>query len=161
MDTLYSMWKRWRYLPNKHQFEWLNAYQNLLKYQKILKNNLILIRYEDFTNNHECLEKIHNFIELDVDLNKYKFFHSKSVQKWKKDKRYGFQLNQSVKEFAYRFGYKEQNLANETNYMWTFDLIFKGYIIGYMWRPTKNLLRKIRNSFKTHFQPNTLKNWKP
>ena len=31
MDTIYSMWDRWRSRPEHIQFEWLLAYQNLLK----------------------------------------------------------------------------------------------------------------------------------
>lgn len=34
MDTLYSMWSRWRYVPEQRQDEWVRAYRNLLWFQE-------------------------------------------------------------------------------------------------------------------------------
>jgi len=48
MDTIYSMWRSWRLIPEKRQFEWLRAYQNLVKFKEIAGGRPRVFRYENF-----------------------------------------------------------------------------------------------------------------
>jgi len=65
MDTIYPMWSRWRSRPEQMQYEWLLAYQNLIKLNKLLKDRLVMVKYEDLVAQQSNLTKIYQFIEHD------------------------------------------------------------------------------------------------
>jgi hypothetical protein len=62
MDTLYSMWTRWRSIPEHHQYEWLTAYQNLVRLRTILGSQLLSVRYEQIVAEPACLQGLFDFI---------------------------------------------------------------------------------------------------
>lgn len=114
MDTLYSMWKRWKGDPEKNQYQWHTAYSNLLKLKEILSEKLIIIRYEDIVSNESCLQEVYDFIDaIDTDSNKY--FHSKSLTKWKQDPLYDFNLSNEVIALAEVYGYRYKDMLNDNN----------------------------------------------
>jgi hypothetical protein len=118
MDTLYSMWRRWRSIPEKNQYEWLLAYSNLLRYRDLVAERLIMVRYEDIVDDISCLNEILAFIgvtEKQVDKN---YFHSKSKGKWKKDRSYGFKLSDEVATLAEKYGFRREDMTNDGNSFW-------------------------------------------
>jgi Sulfotransferase family len=118
MDTLYSAYKRWKILPEHLQEEWYTAYHNLTKLEKILGNNLAILRYEDMVSSLSAMNKIFEFCGVNINNVDSQYLHSKSIQKWKKDSLYGFQLSSHVAELAKGFGYKEDEIVNKTNSFW-------------------------------------------
>jgi hypothetical protein len=119
MDTLYSMWSRWRSKPEKMQFEWLLAYQNLIKLKERLKDKLVIIRYEDLISQHSELDKIYEFMQHQpIAQPSNKILHAKSLGKWKDDKTFGFMLSPQITEQAELFGYARFELSNNSYFMW-------------------------------------------
>ena len=55
LDTLYSMWSRWRIRPEQAQYEWLRAYRNLQRFRNLVGDRLLVVRYEDLAENPEHL----------------------------------------------------------------------------------------------------------
>ena len=130
MDTIYSMWSRWRSRPEKIQYEWLLAYQNLIKLQELIKDKLVIIKYEDLVSQPSTLSKVCHFIKRDQL--SHKALHSKSLSKWKNDKLFGFCL--SLRS-CYLLVYHEQSgavISNSSEHVFNrvkevvfFMLIFK------------------------------------
>ena len=120
MAVLYSSWDRMRTLPEKNQYEWFTAYTNLLNFQKIVKDKLIVIKYEDMVKELSCLDKVFKFIGDENNKVPAGYLHQKSIEKWKSDRFYGFQLSEEVFKLAEKFGYTEYELANNSSIFWPF-----------------------------------------
>lgn len=118
MDTLYSAFKRWKTPPEQGQYEWLVAYQNLLKLKEIVGDRLVIIRYEDMVSSLSYLEPIFEFVGVKKDHADREYLHTKSTFKWKNDSLYGFTLSEEVMNLAKKYGYKQSELTNETNLLW-------------------------------------------
>lgn len=118
MDTLYSHWRRWKTFPEKNQYQWKNAYKNLIKFRDLVGDKLVTIRYEDMVTDISSLEKIFAFIG-DTYNHDNVFLHTSSIGKWKKDKFYGFNLAQDVMLLAEKYGYKKNDLQNNNkSFVW-------------------------------------------
>lgn len=117
MDTLYSMWTRWKGIPEINQYEWHNGYNNLLKLKKLINEKLVIIRYEDMVLNTGCLQKIYQFIDI-TDISNNKHFHNDSLHKWKQDLFYGFKLSDKVMALAEEYGYRYEDMLNESYPLW-------------------------------------------
>lgn len=120
MDTLYSMWNRWRGLPERNQHQWLIAYRNILKFKELLKNNLVIIKYEDMIKDGSCMKQILEFIGSSSNLDGSKYFHKGTIGKWKKDKFFGFQLDPYIITLAEEFGYKKSDMLNNHHHLWPY-----------------------------------------
>lgn len=118
MDTLYSMWQRWRFVPEKHQHEWWYAYKNLLELKQNIGNELVIVRYEDMVTDVQSLLPVIRFINVASENLSKTFLHSNSVQKWKADKKFGFQLDPKIVSLAAQFGYDQVDIANDGKSNW-------------------------------------------
>lgn len=116
---LYSSWKRWKSIPEKNQFEWYTAQDNLLKLRDILKNNLLIIRYEDMVSDSNVQEKILRFVDLKGNQDSKGYLHKRSISKWNKDPLYGFQIHSDVVKLAEQYGYDIDVMKNNYNMLWT------------------------------------------
>lgn len=119
MDTLYSMWSRWRGMPENNQHQWVQAYTNLLRLKKELGDYVSIIRYEDLSQNHSQLEDVYNFIGITKEQAPKNYFHKKSIQRWCTDKNFGFQLDVTALTLAQKFGYRPDEMENSSNAFWT------------------------------------------
>jgi len=112
MDVLYSAWTRWGTPPETGQFEWLTAYQNLLDLREIVGNQLVIVRYEDVITDLSHLGPVFDFANVKEYHINEKYFHVKSLSKWKFDNSFVFELEEEVFELAMKFGYKTEELIN-------------------------------------------------
>jgi hypothetical protein len=118
MDTLYSAFQRWRTFPEKLQYEWLVAYQNLLRLSEIVGDKLIIVRYEDIVSSLHHLQPVFDFCGVRTDDANHEYLHKKSIQKWKNDKFYGFALSEEVIRLAGSYGYDRDELLSEGSILW-------------------------------------------
>ena len=118
MDTLYSNWREWRSEPEKVEQQWLRAYRNLLRLKDLVGDRLVLIRYEDMVSSLDYMKPVFDFCDVSASEADADYLHSKSLQKWKKDARYGFNLTDETLTFASQFGYGRDELVNEPNALW-------------------------------------------
>lgn len=120
MDMLYSSFRRWRIDPEKAQYEWMISYRNLLKLKKLTPEKLIIIRYEDMVANLDCLQPVFEFCGASTGSADKKYLHKKSLQRWKGDRLYGFNLAGEVLSLAQSFGYRQEELLNNASRLWPY-----------------------------------------
>lgn len=118
MDTIYSAFRRWGTLPEKLQYEWLTAYQNLRKLSGLVGDKMIIVRYEDMVSSLGCMDRIFSFCNVDMNDADFNYLHTGSIAKWKQDKLYGFALSDEVVSLAETYGYKKEDLINGSNILW-------------------------------------------
>jgi len=116
MDTLYSMWRRWRGVPEQVQYEWMTAMMNLLRLERVMGDRVVRVRYEDLVSEPGVLEPVFSFIggDLPSDIG----LHARSLAKWKHDERFGFQLAPEVRALAEGLGYTPESMDNDTSPLW-------------------------------------------
>ena len=118
LDTMYSVWKRWRTIPEKLQDEWLIAYKNLLKFKQMMDDKLIIMKYEDIVNNSQPFIQISDFIGSSKNEFDTNYLHGRSILKWKNDRLFGFRPSEEVIQLAETFGYKRSELINKGSLFW-------------------------------------------
>lgn len=118
MDTLYSQFQRWRSPPERLQYQWGTAYRNLLKLRDIFGPNLMILRYEDMVSSVQYLQPVLDFCGATIGEEKAGFFHSRSVAKYRADRRFGFRLSDDIAAIARAYGYAKEDLANDHWMFW-------------------------------------------
>jgi hypothetical protein len=119
MDTIYSQFRRWRIRPEKLQYQWLVAYRNLSRLRDIVGERLVVIRYEDMVSSLSHLRTILDFCEVSVDNADHTYLHQASLLKWKRDKFFGFVLDDVVMQLAQDYGYQVEDLTNTSTPIWS------------------------------------------
>ncbi|GAB4209144.1 MAG: hypothetical protein OHK0022_39770 [Roseiflexaceae bacterium] len=142
MDTLYSMWQRWRGMPEDNERDWLTAYQNLLRFRERLGQHLLILRYEDMVRNPALLDPVYHF--LDVAPQRSDYLHRESLGKWRNDPRFGFHLSEETLALAEQYGYPHEELIS-TNHAPLWPLYRRASRI-YVRRVQPMLRRVIRNA---------------
>ena len=99
----------------------------------VIQRNDIMWVYENFRldfqmHNHlQCLieaqnqkyiKRICEFIDIDWQLGMGDNFHVSSIQKWRKDRQFGFQLSDRLMTLASHFGYNSDDISNERKSIW-------------------------------------------
>jgi len=116
MDVLYSMWRRRREIPEVHQHEWREAYENLRWLRDERPDQVSVVRYEDLVDGHESLMPVCAFAGVDVPEPGY--IHGRSIARWRFDGRFGFALDPAVVRLAGEYGYRPEELDNEPGRTW-------------------------------------------
>lgn len=118
MSMLYSAWSRWRSPPEVQQEVWLTAYQNLLDLKAQAGKMLSIIRYEDLVTDPSVLKPVFDFLGVPSTSLERRSLHSHSLERWKKDKYYGFSPSAELLALAEHYGYPKESLANTTYPLW-------------------------------------------
>jgi hypothetical protein len=118
IDTLYSMWGRWRSVPERQQCEWLRAYQNLLSFRSLVGDSLRIVRYEELVSGHESIKSLCGFVGINWKPGIGQDLRASSLQRWRHDRIFGFQLSQKVLSFAQELGYKDAELTSSRSAWW-------------------------------------------
>jgi hypothetical protein len=124
LDTIYSRWRRWRNDPNKAQWLWYNAYNNLFRFKKIVGERLFICKYEDLVTDATILSKISEFLGAKQSQTEKSGLHAGSVGRWRKDPHFGFRLNSKVMKFGESIGYKPDELQGRKWLIWPLYRIF-------------------------------------
>lgn len=111
MDALYSMWSRRREIPEVHQFEWLEAYENLKWLSSRRPDIVTVIRYEDMVRDPSVVAPVCEFAGTDVPGPGY--MHARALAKWRSDRHYGFVLDDAVASLAREYGYSDGDIEND------------------------------------------------
>lgn len=111
MDTMYSMWQRWRGMPEENERDWLIAYTNLLRLRERLGERLVILRYEDMVRDVTLLDPLYRFLERPNPRSSY--LHRDALGKWRSDARFGFRLSQRALALAEQYGYQRAELVGD------------------------------------------------
>jgi len=139
MDVLYSAFRRWKTPPEKLQYEWLTAYENLRELAVVLGDrnpnspfthsptgHLVTIRYEDLAGSLKPLEPVFDFCETPPSPDA-KSLNRNSLLKWQQDSLYGFTLAPEVMDLAKAYGYRAPELTNSATPLWpTYQATLRG-----------------------------------
>jgi hypothetical protein len=118
VDTVYSMWRRWRVLPEQQQYEWLRAYKNLAKFQSLVRERLQIVRYEELVSGDDTIKDLCAFVGIDWIRNIGDGFRSSSRQSWRTDRMFGFQLAREISSLAREFGYENEEMSCTKSTSW-------------------------------------------
>lgn len=118
MDVLYSMWRRWRADPKRHQHHWRLAYENLRRFEQQVAGQLLVLRYEDLAAHGNATRRLIEFIDRRPTAEAERYIHAQSLRRWKDDRWYGFQLDPQVERLASSFGYSSDDLHNKSYPLW-------------------------------------------
>jgi hypothetical protein len=146
MDVLYSMWRRWHADPERHQSHWFLAYENLRRFEMEVGDRLFIVRYEDLAVQGDGAKQLIEFLDRPVTSEALNYIHSKSLQRWKADRWFGFQLDRRVAELATSFGYARADLQNRSSLFWEPYRILSHLGRRSLLRRWRVLRRRIRNS---------------
>ena len=145
MDVLYSMWRRWRADPGNHQHHWMLAYENLRRFEEVVGSRLLVVRYEDLATHGNAAEHLIDFLGRPVSPDAKSYIHAKSLQRWKVDRWFGFQLDGEVERLATSFGYSRDDLRNESFSLWEPYRILSHFGPRSLSRRWRVLRRRARN----------------
>jgi hypothetical protein len=115
MDVLYSAYGRWGTPPELAQYEWLESYLNLLRFQELVGDKLLILRYEDMVTDLEVLEPVFDFTGNGGHNPDQSYLHSKSLSKWRFDNSFQFVLAKEVIELAVKYGYREEDVIKNVD----------------------------------------------
>jgi Sulfotransferase family len=118
MDVLYSMWRRWRTDPTAYQHHWRLAYENLRRFEREIGDRLLVLRYEDLAAHGDATRRLIEFLGGRPTPDAERFMHGQSLQLWRKDRWFGFQLDPQVERLAHSFGYSRHDLLNPPYPLW-------------------------------------------
>ena len=114
LSVLYSAEKLFGTDPEKRQYGWVEIHKNLLQLKEQMPSeDFMLCKYEDIIQQPiKRFEAISEFIGVEADSTIGSGVHGNSVNKWESDPFFTIQLDESVKEMAYHFGYTDTELHN-------------------------------------------------
>lgn len=121
MDTLYSKWRRWRQMPERSQYEWLQAYRNLQRLAGLAGERLRIVRYEDLVADPTVLDEIRQHLGLppaEERAAEGTRFHDRSLARWRKDPTFGFRVSPEVMACALDLGYEPSELLGNRSFTW-------------------------------------------
>lgn len=118
IDTLYSIWQRWRIRPELRQHEWVAAYENLRSLTQRLGGRIIVVRYEDLVTDPSQLVDVCAFLGIDRNQDVGGGIRSDAVSRWHADRTFGFQPDQRVVDLAMSFGYDPEDLSPSRSVLW-------------------------------------------
>jgi hypothetical protein len=111
VDVVHSSWRRWGSQPQANQHEWLRAARNLQRLAGVLGPRLAVLRYEDMVRDPARLDFAHAFAGVPRHPEGRDFLHRDSIQKWRRDPGFRFELAAPVRALALELGYRPEELA--------------------------------------------------
>lgn len=115
LSIMYSAQKLFYTDPVKRQVGWIELMENLSNFLKELNSDQWKsIRYEDLIQEPEVqFKSICNWLRINYISELGKLSHRESMEKWKSDKFFDFQLNEEATALAIKYGYSIQELEND------------------------------------------------
>jgi hypothetical protein len=118
LDTIYSRWRRWRNDPYKAQWLWYSAYNNLLRFKELVGERLIIHKYEDLVRNESALFTIFAFLEAQPPPKGKIALHAGSIERWRKDLHFAFQLDPTIIKLGESLGYNIDEMQGRKHLAW-------------------------------------------
>ena len=113
-EVLYSAQRLFFTDPKERQFAWAQSYRNLLSFSAMLSSErFLMMRYEDIIENPpQKFREICGFIGVDYDAAIGAGVHGEAGGRWRDDPEFPLQLDESVKQVAHCFGYRDEEMYN-------------------------------------------------
>jgi hypothetical protein len=114
LDVVYSAWRRFRYRPERYQWEWLETYRNLDVAARLYGDRFVQLRYEDLVTGPTGLfERVADLVGVPTSTWADRGgLHGGSLRRWSTDPAFGFSLDDDVVRAARSYGYDDDELRN-------------------------------------------------
>ena len=114
MAVMYSALQLFHTDPGQRQFGWVHANRNILKLAEQLEQDQFkLIRYEDLVKDAVTrFREVCDFIGIAHQDQAGESVNARSLDKWRDDPLFDFQLDQTVASYARELGYDDTDLYN-------------------------------------------------
>jgi hypothetical protein len=116
LATLYSSWRRFGMRPALEERHWIRAYESLLRLAERRPEQVTIIKYEELVTDPGRLASL---LGIQGPLASTERLHSKSLERWRQDRRFRHHLSDEAIKVAERFGYAEDELRNAHAPGWT------------------------------------------
>jgi hypothetical protein len=116
LATLYSSWRRFGMRPALEERHWIRAYESLLRLAERRPEQVTIIKYEELVTDPGRLASL---LGIQGPLASTERLHSKSLERWRQDRRFRHHLSDEAIKVAERFGYAEDELRNGHAPGWT------------------------------------------
>jgi hypothetical protein len=116
LATLYSSWRRFGMRPALEEGHWVRAYETLLRLAERRPEQVTIIRYEELVTDPARLASL---LGIEGPLASTERLHSKSLERWRQDRRFRHHLSDEAIRVAGQFGYRREELSNEHAPGWT------------------------------------------
>lgn len=113
MAVSYSAQELFHTDPRKRQYSWRRNYENLERVAEIVGDDLYMLRYEDLVGRTaESFDNLCEFIGIERMPQLGDSISDNSIEKWRTDPDFYFELDETVGKFAGRYRYPPEELAN-------------------------------------------------
>ena len=69
---------------------------------------------------YSFIEKLFEFLQINIKTDLNDFLHGTSVGRWKRDKIFGLKLSEQVRSLALTYGYQKSDMDNKSNPFWPY-----------------------------------------
>jgi hypothetical protein len=116
MAVMYSAYNLFSTEPEERQFGWASCYRNILTMREIIgRDSFKIVRYEDLiAHPKQTFGEVCDYLQLERCEAIGAKVHGQSLEKWRDDPYFTFQLDESVRRVAGYFGYQEDDFYNPT-----------------------------------------------
>ena len=118
LDTIFSRWRQWRNDPYKAQWLWYNAYNNLLRFQELVGEKILICKYEDLVTEKKTLFNILEFLGTKQNPEERSRLHPESIGRWRRDPYFAFKLDPTVLKLGESLGYDAKEMQGREWRMW-------------------------------------------
>jgi hypothetical protein len=127
---------------------WIRAYMLLRDFHAERPDIVTIVRYEDLVCGRVALASL-----LDLPPKEYgpraQAFHARSIQKWRRDKGFGYRPGSRLIELAGTYGYTADEVENPNAYDWNHRALPRAAV----WRLFSFLPRATQDSLKALVKP--------
>lgn len=113
--TLYSSWRRFGVRPEREEQHWCRAYTTLLNFAERRPDLVTVFRYEDLVSGATDLSPV---LERRRDAEPDEQLHPRAIDKWRKDRTFGFSPCAETIAVGRRFGYTSAEMSNPNSGSW-------------------------------------------
>lgn len=117
-DMVYSSWRRFGIVPEREEQHWIRSYGLLRALHERRPDLVSLIRYEDLVAGKVDMASILRVKPAKTSRERAQTFHSASINKWRRDSRFGYTPSEEARQLANSFGYADEEIVNPSARPW-------------------------------------------
>ncbi len=118
IDTLYSSWRRFGIEPKREERHWLRAYTLLQDFQARRPDLVSIVRYEDLVAGKVDIARLVKADSSTAASQETEMFNTASIQKWRKNRHFGYTPSEAASELAISYGYTKKEIQNNNGGPW-------------------------------------------
>jgi hypothetical protein len=152
-DMLYSSWRRIGIVPEREERHWIRSYELLRSLHKRRPDLVSLIRYEDIVRGEVDLVALLGLHWVKPQADGAKGFHSRSIGRWRKDRKFGYTPSDEARQLANDYGYSDEEVMNPHVDRWWLHRVPRAAVYSAFWRLPISIRKRIRFAAQMVLRP--------